>query len=261
VVYHLAAVITLQYRRDDQAVEVNVRGTRNVVESCLACGVRRLVHFSSIHAFSAFPADAVVDETRPRCGGPESLVYDRSKAAGEEEVLRGVAKGLDAVIINPTGVLGPHDYKRSLMGQVLLDLYRGRLPVFVQGGFNWVDARDVCLGAMAAERLGRTGERYILGGHYLTNQDLAREIQEVTGARPPRMHVPIWLARLGLPFAAGYSRITGTTPRFTRASLHALAHHQKVSHEKAVRELAYEPRPIRRTFEDTFTWFREMGHV
>src|SRR5205814_3329159 len=102
-----------------------------------------------------------LDETRAHADHPRLPAYDRSKAAGEREVLAGVARGLDAVIVNPMGVLGPHDYRPSRMGEILLDMYHRRLPMIVRGGFNWVDVRDVVAGALAAEERGRRGERYL----------------------------------------------------------------------------------------------------
>lgn len=260
VVYHLAARITLKMR-DPEAVHLNTEGPRNVVEACLATGVRRVVHFSSIHAFSPFPVDGVVDETRARCNDPKAAAYDQSKAEGERIVLEAVGRGLDAVIVNPTGVMGPHDYKLSALGRVVLDVSRRRMPVLVKGAFNWVDARDVCQGAMAAERIGRAGEKYLLAGHYLTVPDLARMIAEAAGVAPPPLTVPIWMARLGVPFAAMTSAITGAPPRFTKVSLDALENHQQISHAKATKELGYCPRPIRETVKDTVAWFREHGLI
>lgn len=259
VVYHLAAVITLRSRKDAYARRVNVEGTRNVVEACLACGVKRLVHFSSIHAFSASPLDRVIDESRPLCSERRPLPYDQSKADGEGVVQEAVReRGLNAVIVNPTAVLGPHDYKPSAMGQVLIDLARRKLPALVDGGFNWVDVRDVCAGAMVAERSAAAGEKYLLGGHHLSLRGLAAIVEDVTGVRPPAT-IPIWLAYAGVPFAAIQSWITGKLPRFSVASLAALRRHQQVSHEKAARELGYRPRPIRETIEDAYAWFRDRG--
>jgi dihydroflavonol-4-reductase len=260
VVYHLAARITLRMR-DPEAVRINVEGTRNVVEACTATGVRRVIHFSSIHAFSPIPVDEVVDETRARCDDPSAAAYDQSKAEGERIVLGAVDRGLDAVIVNPTGVMGPHDFRLSDVGRVVVDVSRRRMPVIVKGGFNWVDARDVCIGAMAAERAGRTGKKYLLAGHYLTVPELARMIAEAAGVAPPPFTVPIWMARLGIPFAAWTARMTGTPPRFTKVSLDALENHQEISHAKAENELGYSPRPIQETVEDTVAWFRDAGRL
>jgi dihydroflavonol-4-reductase len=259
VVYHLAAKIVLVPDPNGSAQRVNVDGTRNVVDACLKTGVRRLVHFSSIHAFAEEPRGQVVDETRPLASGPHLYPYDRSKAEGERVVQEAVRQGLDAVIVNPTAVIGPFDFKPSAVGGVFLDLYHRRMPALIQGGFNWVDVRDVCAGAIAAEQLGRTGEKYLLAGHHLPFPGLATLVEEATGIPRPRVTVPLWAAYLGLPFAALASFVSGKDPKFTRASLHALCNHQLISHEKATRELDYHPRPTADAVRDTFDWFRRAG--
>ncbi len=258
VVYHLAARISLTGDPDGRVAAVNVEGTRNVVEACLRAKVKRLVHFSSIHALAP-NGDRPVDETRPLYDEPAALAYERSKARGERFVLDGVARGLDAVIVNPTGVIGPLDWKPSELGEVLLDLYHRRMPALVDGGFNWVDARDVVAGAIAAERKGRSGERYLLSGHWTTVRELAEVAAGVTRVRAPRLTAPMWLARASAPFSVGWSRISGTRPKFTAESLKALRHWRHVRHDKATRELGYEPRPLRDTVADTYDWFRQQG--
>ena len=166
VVYHLAAIISLSMN-DWPAVEaVNVIGTRNVVEACLKCGVRRLVHFSSVHALVQEPFHIPVDELRPLVDNQGCPPYDRSKAAGEREVRQGIEQGLDAVILNPTAVIGPYDYRLSHFGEALLAMARGKLPALVQGGFNWVDVRDVVAGAISAEERAPIGAKYLFSGNY-----------------------------------------------------------------------------------------------
>lgn len=260
-VHHLAARITLAYKRHDAAWETNVTGTRRVAEACVRCGVRRLVYYSSIHAFTAIPKHAVVDESRPRALELDAPIYDRSKAAAELEVLDAVKCGLDAVIVSPTAVIGPHDYVPSPMGRLFIDLYHRKAPALVAGGFNWVDARDVALGAIAAEERGRTGENYLLAGHYRTLDELAAMVQDVTGILKPRWTVPTWVAMAGLPFTALHARITGQEARFSRAALRAITHHQQISHEKAAQELGYAPRPLRQTIEDAYSWLRQAGKL
>lgn len=256
LVYHLAGVITLRKSKDARAQRINVDGTRKVVDACLSSGVRRLVHFSSIHALSAYPADAPVDEMRPLCTAQEKApAYDHTKADAERAVLSGVARGLDAVIVNPTGIIGPHDYGPSLMGRVLLGLMRGRVPALVGGGFNWVDVRDVCRGAMAAAKAGRRGERYILSGHYVTMREIANHVATLTGVRAPRLIIPLGIAHAILPFAWALQTARRRPVALTWASLHALAHHQRVDGSKAERELGYHPRPIMETIQDTVRWF------
>jgi dihydroflavonol-4-reductase len=260
LVYHLAARISIT-PGDDAAVEaVNVGGTRNVVAASLAARVGRLVHFSSIHALSPTPHDAAIDETRPLTSG-DVPPYDHSKAAAEREVLAGIERGLDAIIINPTAILGPHDYGPSAMGRVLLDLHHRRLPALVDGGFDWVDVRDVVAGAMTAAARAKTGERFLLSGEHRSVRDLAALVEEVTGVRAPRLVSPMWLARVGAPFATAVARIAGRQALFTSHSLHALRNHQRVCHDKATRELGYTPRPLRETVAAAYDWFREAGQL
>ena len=260
VVYHLAALISIVGPQGGRVHRTNVEGPANVVEACLDRKVRRLVHFSSVHAFNQQPPDQPLDETREDALG-RAPAYDRSKAAGHRNVLAGVARGLDAVIVHPTGIIGPHDYKPSRMGHVLLGLYRREFPALIAGGFDWVDVRDVVAGAMAAEQKGRTGERYLLSGHWVSVMDIGRTVERVTGVRSPRRASPMWLARVGAPFVEAWSKVTKTEPLYTAESLVALRGARDVRHDKAGRELGYDPRPFEDTIRDTFAWYKEIGWV
>ena len=257
LVFHLAAMISISGDRTGEVRRTNQLGPRGVVAACLETGVRRLVHVSSVHAFSPYPADAPVDETRgPSDADRNAPAYDKSKVLGEREILEGVSRGLDAVIVNPTGIIGPQDFKPSRMGRVLVALARGTMPALVDGGFNFVDARDVARGAIAAGALGQRGERYLLPGSWWTIPAIAREVAKISGTRPPRFVAPMPLARFGAPFVEAWSRLTGATPVFTSESLHALRNHRVIRHDKAQRELGYEPRPLEATIADTLSWFR-----
>ena len=258
-VFHLAAQISIVGDMGGKVTRVNTVGPRNVVEACQRCGVRRLVHFSSIHAYVQEPTDKVLDETRA-LSGPKAPAYDRSKASGQQIVLQAAReKRLDAVVVNPTAVIGPHDYKPSRMGAVILSLARRRFPALVAGGFDWVDVRDVVAGAIAAEQKGRSGENYLLSGHYRTVADLGSLVEKVTGMPAPRVVVPLWLAGFGALFALAFSRITGGVPLFTPEAIRALNGARFVSHEKASQELGYSPRPLDVTVSDTVQWFKSVG--
>lgn len=261
VVYHLAARISLSMNEWPLLETVNVTGTRNVVEACLRSGVRRLVHFSSIHALNQEPLDTPVDESRPLVESRSCPPYDRSKAAGEKEVCKGTERGLDAIIINPTAVIGPYDYGPSHFGEALLTLAQGKLPASVDGGFDWVDVRDVVAGALQAEERARTGTKYLLSGHWVSMPDLAKLVEKITGVPAPRLVCPLWLAPAGVPFAAAIARITRQRPLYTSASLKALRSNRAISHQRAARDLGYSARPFRETIIDTLRWFEENGYL
>ena len=261
-VYHLAARISIAPGDEAEVAETNIAGTRNVVDACLKGGVRRLVHFSSIHAFDQKPLDKVLDELRECVDLEKALPYDRTKVGAEKVVMDGIARGLDAVILNPTGVIGPYDFKPSPMGEAILGLMRRTIPALVNSGFNWVDVRDVCDAAINSAGRGVSGEKYVLSGNYATIPALGKIIESVTGVRMPGLVAPLWLASVGAPFASAWARYTGRRPLYTSESLEILKTcNRKISCEKAVRELAYEPRPLIETIADTCQWFTAAGYA
>jgi dihydroflavonol-4-reductase len=255
VVLHLAAVISLEARDEPKMRAINVGGVRVVADACLAADVR-LVHVSSIHAYSA--RRVPVDES---CGPAESdaPAYDRSKAAGEVIIRDAIARGLDAVIVNPTAIIGPYDFRPSRMGEVMLDLYHRRMAGLVAGGFDWVDVRDVATTTIAAAARGERGKNYLVPGAWHSVVDLAERIEALTGKRRPRFVSPMWLARGAAPFAVGWARLRRTRPLFTPMSLVALRNHQRVSGERSQRVLGHTARPLDDTLRDTFAWFGEHG--
>ena len=259
VVYHLAAFVSIYPSDAAKLATVNIEGPRYVTAAALAHGVRRLVHFSSIHALSPPEGDGVTDESRPPNLDPDAPAYDRSKANGEAEVRAAVERGLDAVIVNPTGVLGPYSFRPQLHLRLMQDLYHRSLPSLVPGGFDWVDVRDVVQGAMAAENRGRTGERYLLSGRWASVRELAETVAGVTGRAPPRLTVPMWMARMGVPFAAAWAAITGVPPLYTAPSLRALHEHRHTDNQRARRELGFNPRPLVETIADTFVFNEQVG--
>ena len=255
VVFHLAAIISISGDRGGIVTDTNVRGVRTVARAARAAGVRRMVHTSSIHAFLISDHTRPIDETSPRAALPTSGAYDLSKAAGEVELRAVIADGLDAVIVNPTAIVGPNDFAPSRLGKVILQIGRGTLPSMISGGFDFVDVRDVVDGLLAAERRGRTGENYILGGHWHAFTDLAALVAEATGAAAPSFVTPTWLVRLGLPFVGAYGAITKQEPLYTGESLAAAAASRRIVHEKAEVELGHRPRPLAETVRDTCAWF------
>ncbi|MBN1485985.1 MAG: NAD-dependent epimerase/dehydratase family protein, partial [Chloroflexia bacterium] len=141
-VYHVAGIVSIIPGREDLLERVNVGGTRNVVQACLHCGVRRLVYVASIHALVEPPHGTVIDERMPFDPRRIATEYGRSKARASLEVLRGVEQGLDAVIACPSGIVGPHDFMPSVVGKLLIDAAQRRLPAYVRGGYDFVDVRD-----------------------------------------------------------------------------------------------------------------------
>jgi dihydroflavonol-4-reductase len=251
-VVHLGARISLESRHAEDLLATNLRGTEHVLAACRSSGAR-LIHLSSIHAYDPVPVGASVDEARPLATAPRHFAYDRSKALGEAAV-RGAA--VDALILNPTAMIGPDDHGPSEMGRFVDRLLRRRMPGLVAADFDWVDARDV---ADLIARLTIDGPqrgRYILSGARRSLPELAHAICAAGAVPPPRMISPLWLAKLTAPFALLWARLTRSPPLYTPASLATLGHYRHVDGGLARRELGWAPRPLDETIADTVAWWR-----
>jgi dihydroflavonol-4-reductase len=259
VVYHLASSISIRMDSWDEVERVNVMGTRNVIKACLQNNVRRLMYFGSIHAYDQAPLDQPMDEERPLLTGDHIPPYERSKVLAEMETRRSLDRGLDSVILIPTAITGPFDFRPSYFGQALQLLAKGRIPALVRGGYDWVDVRDVVEGAIQAERLAPSGGRYILSGHWHSLQHVARFVSEITDKPAPRFSVPIWLAQLAQPVMAKLAQINGgAQPLYTRPMLKAMKSNHNISHARATDDLGYSPRPFQQSIADTLNWFNDQ---
>ena len=200
----------------------------------------------------------LLDEDRPLVTDPALPPYDRSKALGEIEIQRGIQRGLDAIIILPSGILGPYDFRPSLLGESLQLMQRGGVPVLTTGGYNWVDARDVAAGAICAAEAAKAGSRYILSGHWHSIYDVATTAAKISGTRAPRLVIPLRMAELALPIMEQLATIRGSQPVYTRAMLSALKSNRHISYALASHDLGYSPRPFLETLTDTLTWFSQQ---
>jgi dihydroflavonol-4-reductase len=255
-VIHLAAKISISRFLTDDLRNTNILGTKNILDASRKHKIKRFIHFSSIHALDNSPLDKPMDETQPMAS-KNPLPYEMTKAAGEKLVYEACKDGLDASVINPTAILGPHDYKPSLMGQVVMKLYNNSLPALIKGGYDWVDVRDVAIGAVSCIEKGRKGERYILSGKWASLPELSALIGKVSGRKTPGIVVPDWMAKLGVPFMKVMADLKKEHPLYTFESLEIIKMgNTMIRHAKAERELGYTPRELEITVKDTVDWFK-----
>jgi dihydroflavonol-4-reductase len=238
---------------------VTVEGTRTVMQAALKAGVKRLVHTSSVAALGVpgLHSPTLLNEYHTWNYRPEYYPYGYAKYLAELEVQKGVAQGLDAVIVNPSLVFGPGDIYRQSKSIVNLVASR-RLSVAVEGGINAVHLADVVGGHLAALERGRTGERYILGGENLTHLELLQRIAQVVGAPPPSMTLPARLLR-SLSGPAGLLQSFLDLP-VSADILHLAGYFFYYDMRKAQVELGLpEPRPITDAIREAFLWFSPSG--
>jgi dihydroflavonol-4-reductase len=256
-VFHLAGIISIMPGPNELVRRVNVDGTLNIIYAAIQAGVRRLVYTSSIHAIVRAPDGIKIDESLPF--DPHNPVgeYDRSKAEATLAVQEAVNHGLDAVIVCPTGVIGPYDYRTSEMGSLIRDCSEQKPQMYIDGAYDFVDVRDVAEGIILAGEKGHTGEYYILSGERISVRYLLETIREITGKGFFTLKVPFSLGRFLARYTPVYYRLTHAKPRFTPYSLVTLRSNSIISHAKADKDLGYQPRPLRQALTDTIQWFRE----
>lgn len=256
-VYHLAGMISIMPGDWTLIRRVNFEGTKNVINACLKCGVGRLVYTSTIHALKEPPMGTVIDENMPFDPFTRRGEYDRSKALASLEVMEAAKKGLDSVIVCPTGVLGPYNFRISEITQTFIDFASGKMKITTDGAYDFVDVRDVAVGHILAAEKGKTAEKYILSGQRITMGEMMMMLHGICGIRTPRYKIPAWLVKTAGLFTPVYYKLANKTPRFTYYSINTLQSNSFISHEKASRELGYKPIPVRKSIEDTFRWMRE----
>lgn len=258
VVLHAAGIITIAEELPPALREVNVGGTENLLALSREYGVRRFVDVSSVHAIPELPHGQVIREVA--AFSPDAVVggYAKTKAEAAQAVLEAGRAGLDVVVVHPSGILGPYDRGGNHLVQMALEYARGQLPAVVQGGYDFVDVRDVAHGCLLAAQRGRAGECYILSGRYLRLGTLLTAVGDHCGRRPPLV-LPIGLAGAAVPLIELGARISGSRPLYTRYSLRTVASNSRFSCEKAERELGYTRRPMTETLRDMARWLAEAG--
>ncbi len=260
-VYHLAGIISIMPGDYEMLKLVNVIGTRNIIHAARNSGVKRLTYTSSIHAIRRAPHGTIIDENTPFETQSTQGAYDLTKAQASLEVLHASQTGLDAVIVCPTGVIGPNDYRRSELGQIILGCVQKKPQVYIDGAYDFVDVRDVAQGLIAANEKGGCGETYILAGEQVSVRRMLETVWAYTGKRFPPIRVPLHMARFFTIFTPFYYRLLRIKPRLTPYSLETLLSNSTISHSKAQRELGFNPRPFSETIADTVKWFIDNMHL
>ena len=187
--------------------------------------------------------------------------YDQSKAQASLEVLKGVDNGLEAVLVCPSGVIGPYDYRISQMGQLFVNFLKGNQRAYTDGSYDFVDVRDVANGIIFASKYGKSGETYILSGERITVHELVLYLKEITGMKAPILKMPLWFVKAVSKVFHLYYKLAKSKPLFTSYSIGVLNSNCEISSKKAKKELDFSPRPIKESIKDSIEWFKENKYV
>ncbi len=258
-VFHTAAIVSFWKGKREEQLEINVNGTRNVVETCLEHDVASLIHTSSVAALGYSITNELITETTPFNWNTQ-ITYKYSKHLAELEVLQGVKNGLRATIVNPTVIIGPRDVHIH-GGQIIRDTKRGLIPLYVDGGMNIVSVHDVVQGHIAAATNGKSGERYILGGENLTHKEVFTRTAKILQTRPPMLKAPIPLVKALAKICDVIGDISQREPWITSDLISGVGKFNWYSSEKARRELSYTSSPIDATIRETYEWYKEHNMI
>ena len=258
---HCAAIISVNGDPKGIVHQTNVEGTRLVMETAKQSGIKRVIHISSIHAYNQRPTSDLLDENREKVN-EKAFAYDYSKKQGQEIALSMNAHGMEVLVMNPTSIVGPYDFKPSKVGKVILDLYSGRLPFVFDGGFDFCDCRDVAHAIVNGLTSGTPGENYLLSGKWHSLLQLVKLFSKVSGKKIKVTALPSFMGKAGLPVVKSIAYLRKKEPLYTIEALEALfAGNRCISSAKAMRELNYTIRPFEETLRDTFYWFQNKGYL
>ena len=261
VVFHLAGLIDIGNGNKQLMHDINVGGSKNVVEACKSVGVKRLIYTSSVHAIPTKPIGEVISETKNFSPDLVKGTYAKTKAEATAYMLKSNSNDLQVIITHPSGVIGPYEYITSNLGQLIIDCAKRKMKAYISGGYNFVDVRDVALGLIGALEKGTPGECYILAGHYVSIEELIKYVQDITNVPAPKFKLARWFAYATGALSEVYYKIVKQKPLFTSYSVYTTGTNANFSIEKAKKELGYSPRDFKETMVDTIYWMKENGKI
>ena len=253
VLIHVAGIVSLSSDDNPMIWNVNYNGTKNVLELSAEYGIDKFIYVSSVDIIPEKRYPEIMKEIDHFDPEEREGQYAKSKAAASQLVLDYAQKGLDASLVQPTGIIGPGDERGNNHAIKMIRLmYRYNLPFYVEGGYDFVDVRDVAEGIILCIEKGRSGECYILSGDFISAKDLIACIRKYAGRSDRMIRIPIRVAALFAPLAEKISRLLGDShPAYTPYAIDTVYSACHYTHEKATRELGYENRDLKESIRDS----------
>ncbi len=263
IVLHIASIVSVDPDYNQKVMDVNVGGTENVIDLCLAhpeC--LKLVYCSSTGAIPELPKGQKIIETDHFDYDKVLGCYSQSKAIATQKVLDAVReRGLNACVVHPSGIMGPEDFAIGETTGTLIKIINGDMPAGIDGTFNLCDVRDLADGTIAAIDKGEKGECYILGNEPVSFKTFCKMVSEESGCKPVKMFLPIWAANLMGKAMEHNAKKSGKKPLLTTFSVYNLARNNTFDSSKAKHDLGYHTRSYRETIHDEVQWLKATGKI
>lgn len=263
IVLHIASIVTVNPDYNQKVMDVNVGGTKNIINLCLEhkeC--KKLVYCSSTGAIPELPKGQKIKEVTHFDAEKVVGCYSQSKALATQAVMDAVhEKGLHACVVHPSGILGPEDFAVGETTKTVIDIINGEMPMGIAGSFNLCDVRDLAQGTILAADKGKDGNCYILGNKEVSFKAFTKLLMEESGCKPIRCFLPIKVANFLADMLEKQAKKKGTKPLMTTFSVYNLARNNEFDCTKAQRELGYKTRSYKETIRDEVKWLKETGKI
>lgn len=263
IILHVASMVTVNPDYNQKLMDINVGGTKNIIEKCLEhpeC--KKMVYVSSSGAIPELPKGQKIREVKQFDSEKVVGWYSKTKAMATQAVLDAVKKeGLNACLVHPSGILGPQDYAIGETTGTIIKIINGEMPVGMRGSFNLCDVRDLAAGCIAAADKGRTGECYILGNEEVTLKEMCELLDKDLHCGTCKLYLPLGLAKLLAKQMEKKAEKTGKKALMTTFSVYNLERNNTFDYSKAKKELGYHTRSYAETLHDEAVWLKEEGKI
>ncbi len=256
-VIHTAASTSIWSRNNTLQTRVNVQGTQNVCRACLERGAKRMVHTSTWNTYGLEQSE--ITDATPQMGGRSWINYVRTKFLAEEAVREAAGRGLNAIILNPSHIVGRDDTRN--WARMFRMIHEGTLPGIPRTRGSFCHAEMVAKAHLNATERGKAGENYLLPGVEATFEKVITVIAELLGKSPPRREIPIVMLKLLARVKAAMAAVTGREPDLTPEGVALMMNEPHIASTKAERELGYTKVPLRVMFEDSYRWLMTEGFL
>lgn len=262
IVFHCAASTKIYPPKDPKIYDVNINGTKNIIEGCLEHDTRRLIYVGTANSFGfSDRPNEIRNETSSYNSDLIGMGYMDSKLEAQNLILKAVNEHkLNAVIVNPTAMLGAYDHLPS-SGQIVLAMYQGKIPGYTVGGKNFIAVKDVCRAMISATEKGRIGECYILGNKNTTYYDFFHMISDELHVKPPSFRFPNWLVILYGNVNSFFGKLFGFKPTVTREVAITGTKFFYYDNSKAKEELGIEFTPVEDAIHECYEWFKQEKYL
>ncbi len=256
-VFHVAADVSSWSKEADRQYRTNVEGTAALLQTTLDKQIKRMVHVSSIVAYGEH--EGTIDDHTPRLGAKSWVSYISTKSYAERKVKEAVDRGLDAVIVNPTDIVGRYDDQNWVrMIKMVAD---DSLPAVPPGNGNFANGRAVAEGILSAYKHGKTGQNYILGGPYATFHEFLSLAAEKLGKPAPKKPISPTLLKLYAAILELVSKITGKRPALTKEEAYFGCQNYRVNFDRAISDLGYRNVPLEQSIDEAIDYLHEQGDL